>query len=47
MIRKQIVRDEKIPRDANLRDAKVPWPFEPMLGAYKIIRTFKSLFALY
>ena len=27
MIRKQNVRNEKIPRDANLRDAKVPWPF--------------------
>ena len=26
MIRKQIVRDAKKPRDANCRDAKVPWP---------------------
>ena len=28
MIRKQIVRDAKKPRDANCRDAKVPWPTE-------------------
>ena len=36
MFRKQIVQDEKIPPDANFRDAKVPWPFEVLVIGVKV-----------